>query len=161
VIHKDRAAVKLRPFAPAHGDAAADVIHRSTSAAYSFMTWTHSRQGTRAWFAAALEDWTQVWLAERDGRVVGVLCLQDDHIDQLFVDSGDQRLGIGSQLIAKAFELCAGPITLHTFQKNQAARAFYEKHGFRAVDFGVSDAEGEPDVLYRLEPAERPQPDAP
>ena len=36
------------------------------------------------------------------------------------------------------------------FQRNAAARAFYEKHGFRAVAFGDGSAnmEAEPDALY-------------
>lgn len=151
----DDSNLTLRLFAPSDSDTAADVIHRSTSAAYSFMSWTHSREETRAWFAASVDDWSAIWLAERDGRLVGVLCLNDDHIDQLFVDSGEQRTGIGSRLLAKALELCQGPVTLHTFQMNRTARAFYERHGFQAVAFGVSEAEGEPDVLYRLDAAER------
>ena len=118
------------------------------------MPWTHSQEEARGWFAASLRDWSQVWLAERAGRVVGVLCLEGNHIDQLFVDPSAQRQGIGSRLLAKALSLCRGPVTLHTFQKNQVARVFYEKRGFEAVEFGVSDAEGEPDVLYRLDPAD-------
>ena len=40
-------------------------------------------------------------------------------------------------------------LELHTHQANQAARQLYEKHGFRAVRFGMSPApECMPDVEY-------------
>jgi ribosomal protein S18 acetylase RimI-like enzyme len=40
---------------------------------------------------------------------------------------------------------------LFTFQRNKAARSFYEKFGFRPVAFGISPApESEPDVEYLL-----------
>jgi ribosomal protein S18 acetylase RimI-like enzyme len=41
-------------------------------------------------------------------------------------------------------------LRLFTFQRNDKARAFYQKHGFRVVALGVSPApELEPDVEYR------------
>ena len=49
--------------------------------------------------------------------------------------------------IAKA----ASPrLRLWTFQKNRAARVFYEKHGFAAIEEtdGSSNEEREPDILY-------------
>jgi hypothetical protein len=40
-------------------------------------------------------------------------------------------------------------LELHTHQENHAARQLYEKHGFRAVKFGLSPPpEGAPDVEY-------------
>jgi hypothetical protein len=38
--------------------------------------------------------------------------------------------------------------------RNMNARAFYERIGFRVVDFGVSE-EGEPDMHYRWRPPGR------
>lgn len=148
----------LRPLLPDDAPTAADVIYRATSAAYTFMSWTHGRQDTRNWFQSKLNDWSQVWVAERAGRVVGVVCLYDDYIDELFVDTDQQRQGIGSRLLAKAIQHCDGPVTLHTFQKNAAARVFYEKHGFEAVAFGISEEEGEPDVFYRFVPSNEADP---
>jgi hypothetical protein len=47
-------------------------------------------------------------------------------------------------------ELSPGPLTLWTFQRNTAARAFYERRGFTAVELtdGSSNEESEPDVRY-------------
>ncbi len=41
-------------------------------------------------------------------------------------------------------------LNLFTFQRNTAARAFYERHGFRLVDLsdGTRKEEGEPDAHY-------------
>ncbi|MYU47846.1 GNAT family N-acetyltransferase, partial [Streptomyces sp. SID7803] len=46
-------------------------------------------------------------------------------------------------------------LALYAFQRNAAARAFYERHGFIAVAFddGSRNEEKEPDVRYRWSPA--------
>ena len=44
-------------------------------------------------------------------------------------------------------------LELHTHQENVIACAFYEKHGFRAVKFGISPSpESVPDVEYHWRP---------
>jgi hypothetical protein len=46
----------------------------------------------------------------------------------------------------KLLTCCAG----FTFQRNDVARAFYAKHGFVEMAFGISPApESEPDVEWR------------
>ena len=57
-------------------------------------------------------------------------------------------------LLRKAREYSPGQLRLYTFQRNNAARAFYERHGFLVTAFGVSPApESEPDVEYRWQAA--------
>ena len=91
-----------------------------------------------------------VWLAEVPGRLAGLLAMQDDYIEQLFVAVGLQRQGVGTALLQKAREHSPHGLRLYTFQKNARARAFYEKHGFKAVRYGYSPApENEPDVAYQ------------
>ena len=131
------------------GEAAADVIYRSASTAYDRSVWDHSRDSVRRWFARTRPDWTDVRLAVQDGRIVGVLCLQGDFIDQLFVDPAHQGRGLGSKLLQQAIDGSSGALTLRVFESNLAARAFYERHGFAAVEQGRSEDEGEPDLLYR------------
>ena len=62
-----------------------------------------------------------------------------------------QGRGTGSTLLQKAMECAGGLLELWTFQRNHAARRFYERHGFTAVVFtdGADNEEREPDVLYR------------
>ncbi len=91
----------------------------------------------------------EVWLARREGRVVGMLALHGGLIDQLFVAVEAQRTGVGTALLRKAVDRSPDGLSLFTFRKNRTARAFYEKYGFKIVRFGVSaPPEREPDVEY-------------
>ena len=95
----------------------------------------------------------QVWLAMEGSEVVGLLALAGGDIDQLYVEPRCQRRGIGSALLERAKEISPKEITLYTHQRNERARAFYEKRGFRIVKLGVSPApENEPDVEYAWSP---------
>jgi ribosomal protein S18 acetylase RimI-like enzyme len=92
----------------------------------------------------------QIWLAERGAEIVGFLAIEASYVDRLYVAVSHQRSGIGTALLAKAKELSPASLSLHTHRQNREARAFYEKHGFRAARFGVSPApESVPDVEYR------------
>jgi ribosomal protein S18 acetylase RimI-like enzyme len=94
-----------------------------------------------------------VWLAQVGGRLAGLVALKEDFIDQLYVAVEQQRRGVGTALLQKARELSPAGLRLYTFQKNLSARAFYEKHGFQAIRYGVSPApEREPDVEYHWRP---------
>lgn len=90
----------------------------------------------------------QVWVALLENRTTGLLAIQQSHIDHLYVTPDCQRQGVGTALLNKAKELSPQGLSLYTFQKNSPARSFYEKHGFKAVKYGVSCDEGEPDVYY-------------
>ena len=70
-------------------------------------------------------------------------------IDQLYVLPEVQGRGVGSELLQVA--MCAfDRLQLWTFQRNIAARRFYEARGFvlvRETD-GSGNEEKEPDALY-------------
>jgi len=96
----------------------------------------------------------QLWVAEKDGAIDGFLAMRGSYIDRMYVRPSAQRCGVGEALLEKAREVSPAGLELHTHQKNRHARDFYEKHGFRAVRFGLSPApENEPDVEYRWRPA--------
>jgi ribosomal protein S18 acetylase RimI-like enzyme len=95
----------------------------------------------------------EIWVAVDDKVVVAFLGLQGSYVGRLYVDPEHQRRGIGSALLEHAKGLSPAGLELHTHQKNVQARAFYEKHGFRAVHFGISPPpENEPDVEYHWRP---------
>ena len=73
-----------------------------------------------------------------------------EHLDHLYLLPSHYRRGIGTALLDKAKQASGGKILLYAFQKNTRARAFYERHGFRAIWFGdgAENEEHEPDVLY-------------
>lgn len=92
----------------------------------------------------------QIWVmvAEED-RPLGFMAIKDDFIDQLYVHPDHWRKGLGEQLLAHARNLSPRRVWLYTLQVNLNACAFYEKNGFKAIQFGISPApESEPDVKY-------------
>jgi ribosomal protein S18 acetylase RimI-like enzyme len=113
----------------------------------------HTPEEDLAFFRDTLCARCEIWLAEREGRVVGLMALQGDHVDQLFIDPDAQGRGAGSALLDHAKRLHPAGVWLFTHQRNELARAFYEARGFRAVAFGVSPPpESEPDVRYEWAP---------
>jgi GNAT superfamily N-acetyltransferase len=77
----------------------------------------------------------ECWLAARlSGTLVGLLVLDADWIDQLYVDPALTRNGIGAELIAVA--KCERPdgLRLWTFVSNQGAQRFYLRHEFQEVE---------------------------
>ena len=63
--------------------------------------------------------------------------------------------GKTSLMISLARELAPDGLTLFTHQRNNRARTFYERRGFRAVASGISPPpESEPDVKYAWDPRE-------
>jgi len=90
-------------------------------------------------------------------QVVAYLAMKGSYIDRMFVDPGQWRKGWGTRLVVLAKGLSPNGLQLHTHQENHAARKLYEKHGFRAVNFGTSPPpESAPDVEYHWKPDNRP-----
>ena len=117
---------------------------------------SHSADDDLRFFRDVVARENEVWLAVAAGRALGLLALREGFIAHLYVDPPAQGRGVGSALIAhaRARSPCCG-LSLYTHQRNQRARRFYERHGFRPAAFGVSPgAECEPDVRYELRPAE-------
>jgi len=113
----------------------------------------HTAEEDRAYFRRVILVENEVWVAEVDGRAVGLIARAGDLIDQLYVAPEHQRQGVGQALLAHAKRLSPSGLRLHTFRSNDAARAFYERAGFVPVTFGISPApESEPDVEYRWSP---------
>ena len=93
------------------------------------------------------------WVARRGQRTIGYILIDGEEVDQLYVHPDSQGKGVGTALLRKAFSLSPRRVLLVTAQRNTRARAFYEKHGFRATAFTDGDnEEREPDVYYTWEP---------
>jgi len=91
----------------------------------------------------------QVWVVESGRQPVAFMAINNDFIDQFYVDPGFQRRGIGKTMLNFARERSPEHLWLFTLQINAGARAFYEKNGFVAEKFGISPPpENEPDVEY-------------
>lgn len=153
----DRSAptLELRLFREADFDAVVRLWHETKRAAYPYLPTeqARSREEDAGFFRERILPRCAVWIAETDGAPVGFLALADSYVDRLYVHPAHQRRGVGSLLLRKALELSSAGVELHTHQQNVSARAFYEKHGFRAVRFGTSPPpESAPDVEYHWRP---------
>lgn len=147
--------IELRRYGPADLEATVKTWRNSRRQAFSYVPLhqAYSVEDDIRQFRDVISRKCEVWLAEASGDVVGLLARDGDLIDQLFVAVGEQRGGIGTLLLARARELSPTGLRLFTFTRNTAARAFYEKHGFRATKFGLSPPpESEPDVEYHWIP---------
>ncbi|WP_377845753.1 GNAT family N-acetyltransferase [Bosea sp. UC22_33] len=122
----------------------------SRAEALPYLRRVHSDDEVRGWITHVRLATGETWVAREAGRILGFLCLDGEDLDQLYLLPGEVRRGIGSLLLAKARERSPERLHLFTFQRNAAARAFYERHGFQLVDLNDGDRneEGEPDALY-------------
>ena len=95
----------------------------------------------------------QVWVAENDGLVAGLMALDGAMISALYLGQNVRRQGVGSQLIKVAKQASAAELSLWTFVANGAARQFYAAHGFKEVHRTDGDnEEGLPDILFKWQP---------
>jgi ribosomal protein S18 acetylase RimI-like enzyme len=144
-------AITVRGFQGADEQKVIDVWLRSGKAAYTFLSaWqTLTRAQAEEKFRAQIRAKCTIWVALKDNDVIGYLAMKGSHIDRLYVDPTQQGTGCGTRLLNFAKAVSPDGLQLHTHQRNHRARAFYEKHGFSAVRFGMSPApECAPDVEY-------------
>lgn len=83
-----------------------------------------------------------------DEKVVGVIAYNEREISQLYIHVDYQGIGIGEKLLDKVKAQSSGRLTLYTFEVNEKAQRFYEKHGFKVIDRGHENEESLPDILY-------------
>jgi ribosomal protein S18 acetylase RimI-like enzyme len=137
----------------------ADELARIKHACYSRMTYlppipTLEEYGR--FVRAILLPNQEVWVAEDDEqRVVGWFSLTKGSLEHIYVDPERQNHGLGTEMLAAVMQRMPDGFSLWTFQKNEGARRFYERHGLDAVEFtdGRDNMEREPDVRYEWAPA--------
>jgi GNAT superfamily N-acetyltransferase len=111
----------------------------------------HTDDEVRDWIRDVVIPARETWAAVVAGKsVVGMMVLDGAELDQLYVAPGWTGRGIGSRFLDLAKRLRPGGLALYTFQVNQEARRFYERHGFVLIDesHGSGNEERQPDVRY-------------
>ena len=131
-------------------DAAAAVHRASFDHALPLLAGLHTPDEDRVFYRTQVFSSCQVWGAEKQGKLVGIIAFREGWIEQLYVLPDAQGQGLGGDLLAVA-QATFTPLCLWTFQCNRRARRFYELNGFVALreTDGSDNEENEPDVLYR------------
>jgi ribosomal protein S18 acetylase RimI-like enzyme len=146
---------RLRPFQKSDFEAVAALWHETKQDAYPYLALEQGRtlEEDAGFLRTRILVRCKVFVVEIRGRLAAFLAIDGSYVDRLYVHPRCQRRGVGSLLLRKALELSPEGVELHTHQKNETACAFYEKHGFRAVRYGISPPpESEPDVEYHWRP---------
>ncbi|MFG2664441.1 GNAT family N-acetyltransferase [Streptomyces sp. NPDC048387] len=144
----------IRRAAGSDAAAVADVWLRSFAAALPGVRRAHTDDQVRSWFREVVVPGREVWVATVEGSAVGMMVLDAEELDQLYLDPAWQGQGIGSRLVDLAKQHRPAGLTLWTFQVNESARRFYERHGFVAAERtdGHRNEEREPDIRYAWRP---------
>lgn len=135
-------------------EAIAQVYLSSRSAFVSFAALTHSAEAVTQWIRNHLIPNHQVIVVEQDQQIIGMMALTAEKhtgwIDQLYLHPDFVGQGIGTTLVEYAKSALGSPIRLYTFQENHRAMRFYERQGFKPIQYGDGSGNEEncPDVLY-------------
>jgi GNAT superfamily N-acetyltransferase len=132
--------------------AAADLWVRAREAAIpAIPPPVHDADDVRGYFASHVVGECELWVAEEEpGQLAGIMVLDGDWVDQLYVDPRRTGRGIGSGLLDAAKRERPDGLRLWTFASNTDAQRFYLRHGFveAARTDGRQNDERAPDILY-------------
>jgi N-acetylglutamate synthase-like GNAT family acetyltransferase len=94
--------------------------------------------------ASEIADGVVFWLAEADGRIAGVMGIQDKGevalVRHAYVAPSAQRKGVGTKLLHHVQTLAAKPVMLGTWAAASWAIDFYLRNGFLLVPPPHKDA---------------------
>jgi GNAT superfamily N-acetyltransferase len=134
-------------------DAIAEVYERSYET-LTFLPRLHTLDEYKAFMARqVVED--DVWVWDESETVLGFMVLRGENdLFLMYLEPSATGRGIGAALLEHAKRERPRGFTLWTFQQNEGARRFYERHGLRAIAFGdgSGNEEGVPDVQYKWAP---------
>ena len=135
-----------------HTDAgdSAEVFLRSREFGVPNVPLEHTDSEVRRWMADEVVGRTDMWVAELDGTLVGLMVLEPGWITHLYLDPAWMGRGLGKRFMELAQKRHPTGLQLWTFQDNEGSRRFYERHSFVAVEFGdgTGNEERAPDVRY-------------
>ena len=152
-------APKLRPARNGDAGGIATMHLRSRAFALPTIAQVHDEAEVRRWIADEVIGHRDVTVAELDGTIVGWMVLDGRRgergwIDQLYLDPAWIGRGLGAQFVRLAMERHPLGLQLWTFEVNEPAQRFYERHGFRPVErtSGAGNEERAPDVRFEWSP---------
>ncbi len=140
----------VRRAEPAEAAAVADLYGAARRAAVPQMPpAVHGPDEDLAWFGQRLAaDTHEVWVVERDDKLVGYAMISAVWLDHLFVHPDATGQGLGSVLLDLVKSLRPDGFSLWVFESNSGARRFYRRHGLVELERtdGRGNEEQAPDV---------------
>jgi ribosomal protein S18 acetylase RimI-like enzyme len=150
--------LELRRATGTDADVVADVYLRARHHAIpAIPPLAHSDDEVRHWMRGVLDE-REAWLAcADDGALLGLMILDGDWLDQLYIDPAWTGRGLGTRLLELAKQRRPGGLQLWTFVSNARAQRFYERHGFAVEERtdGSGNEEHAPDLRYVWRPGAR------
>ena len=143
----------LRAATTADCERIADIYLASRKRYLPYAPLAHTDAEVRVWIKEQLVSAGNVTVLVEEGTVLGFMAISNDGsygwIDHLYLDPSAVGRGLGTLLLREATNTLGAPIRLYTFQRNENARRFYRRHGFREIGFsdGTLNEEKLPDVL--------------
>lgn len=115
---------------------------------------TRTHEQVTRWVRDVLLSQCRTWVAVRDGGIMGYAALEGDMLEHLYLRPEIRRQGIGTLLLDEVRRHTPDGMSLHVFQDNTEARAFYQRHGFTVLDTndGSRNMENLPDMTLRWTP---------
>ena len=103
-----------------------DIWHRSL---VDSLHWLRPEQRSseaeyRDFFRNVVAKTTELWVAEQDGSILGILAMSGDSVSRLYVDTSAQEKGVGSALLDRAKALSPEGLRLVTLERNEQAAGF-------------------------------------
>ena len=150
----------LRPAVPDDHSSCAAIYLKARAEAIGAGTMppaVHGDEEVRTWMRDVVLADREVWLAcsGEDQTPVGLLALDTEWLDHLYVRPAVWRTGVASALVSLAKALRPYGFSLWVFEVNMPARRLYERHGLVAVHStdGAENEEGAPDIQYAWRPS--------
>ena len=113
-----------------------------------------SHEQVTRWVRDVVLRQCRTWVAVRAAEIMGYAALDGDMLEHLYLRPDVRRQGIGTLLLDEVRRYRPDGVSLHVFQQNTDARAFYERHGFTVFDTNDGDRNMEnlPDMTLRWAP---------
>jgi GNAT superfamily N-acetyltransferase len=147
---------EIRPFVPTDTDEILSLALRLTIGVADWRPASGVAAAAHGWLTSSLDSASEdhpVWVAEVDGRVVGVVtaCARDHwsgerdaYVGELVVHEDHAGRGIGRALLSCAEDWARGRgfgrLRLETGEANRKARAFYARRGYVTEEVVLSKA---------------------
>jgi putative acetyltransferase len=152
-MRRDRGVVELRRGSAADGPVIAALHREARAVAMPWLAVVHTPAEDVAFFTGVVLAEQEVWIAERNGDVVGFAARDGSWLEHLYVASSAQGSGVGRLLLERVRFVARDrrPLRLHVFARNVRARRFYEAAGWKLVaqSDGSANEEHEPDCTYQ------------